>query len=136
MSTIFEAQEPVLAYLINSGDINQETAELMWINCRLEMMQVEQALENLEVCISEECPTDKERSSSAKADISKTVNILHPQFLFARPNSSERRQLIQRFGGAAATAVSSPSPPLNDSVVGFWGLALDEEEIMKALFLA
>lgn len=158
---------------------------------------------------------DKERSSSAKADISKTVNILHPQvkqiivdclqernlmfpiskeekdlkiwqFLFARPNSSERRELIQRFGGAAATAVSSPSPPLNDSglqptsrehslngpnsasdvlsskqkkivvvavvvtaaatfvflhcslsaVVGFWGLALDEEEIMKALFLA
>lgn len=51
----------------------------MWINCRLEMMQVEQALENLEVCISEEWPMDKERSSSAKADISKTVNILHPQ---------------------------------------------------------
>ncbi|XP_022877515.1 21.7 kDa class VI heat shock protein isoform X3 [Olea europaea var. sylvestris] len=78
----WEAQEPVLAYLINSGEINQETAELMWINCRLEMMQAEQALENLEVCISEEWPMDKERSSSAKADISKTVNILHPQAKF------------------------------------------------------
>lgn len=36
-------------------------------------------------------------------------------FLFARPNSSRRRELIKRFGGSPATEVSSPSPQLNDS---------------------
>lgn len=36
-------------------------------------------------------------------------------FLFARLNSSRRRELIQRFGGAPAPAVLSPSPELNDS---------------------
>lgn len=46
----------------------------MRINCRLELMHAEQALENLEVSVSEEWPTDKELSSSTKADMSKTVN--------------------------------------------------------------
>ncbi|CAA3008964.1 formin 5 [Olea europaea subsp. europaea] len=150
----WEAEEPLLAYLIDSGEINQEMAELMWINCRLEMIHTKEALENLEVHASEEL-TDKELLSSPKSDFSKTVNVLHPQvkqilvdclwernlafpisdeekglknwynkymgFLFARLNSSRRRELIQRFGGAPAPApapapaVPSPSPELNDS---------------------
>ncbi|KAL2476221.1 Formin-like protein 5 [Abeliophyllum distichum] len=150
-----EAQEPLLAYLMDSGEINQEMAELMWINCRLELIHAKEALENLELCALEEWSTDKKLSnvrSSPKEDMSRTVNVLHPQvkqilvdclrernlmfpiseeenglknwytkymgFLFARLNSSRRRELNQRLGSAPASAVlsSSPAPSiLNDS---------------------
>ncbi|KAL2466868.1 Formin-like protein [Abeliophyllum distichum] len=144
-----EGQEPLLAYLMDSGGINQEMAEFLWLNCRLEFMHAKEALENLESYASEVRSSDSKKLSngrlSSKADIHKTANCFHPRvkkilldylrernlmlpvsgeekglkswytrylgFLFARPDSSSRRELIQRIGEAPARAptVSPPS---------------------------
>ncbi|KAL6529620.1 hypothetical protein OROGR_015243 [Orobanche gracilis] len=43
-----EEQESLLAYLIDSGVLNQEMAELLWVNCMLELSQIRNTLQNLE----------------------------------------------------------------------------------------
>ncbi|KAL2483626.1 uncharacterized protein Fot_45111 [Forsythia ovata] len=141
-----EGQELLLTYLMDSGEINQEMAEFLWLNCRLEFIHAKEALENLESYVR--LSDNKKHSNgrlSGKADIHKTANCFHPRdkkilldylrernlmlpvsgeekglkswytrylgFLFARPDFSSRRELIQRIGEAPARAptVSPPS---------------------------
>ncbi|KAL2472902.1 formin-like protein 5 [Forsythia ovata] len=75
-------QEPLLAHLIYSREINQEMAELLWIHCRPELIHAQKAVD-LELYLPEEWSSYSKEllnsRSSTKEDFHKTVSVLPPQ---------------------------------------------------------
>lgn len=147
----WQARDLLVAYLMDTGEINQEMVEFLWLNCRLELIHAKKVLD-LESYASEERSGDSKKLSkdrlSGKADIHKTANCLHPQvkkilldclrernlmlpvcgeeecfkssytgyLLFASPDSSSRRELIQRIG-EAPSPVHTVSPPSQATLI-------------------
>ncbi|KAL2247581.1 UNVERIFIED_CONTAM: Formin-like protein 5 [Sesamum indicum] len=79
----WEEREPLLAYLIDSGEINQEMAALLRTNCRHELLHAKKTLQDLL-----ELRSVKESSSDGKEFLNgmfqrtrlhDTVNVLFPQ---------------------------------------------------------
>ncbi|KAK4387002.1 Formin-like protein 5 [Sesamum angolense] len=79
----WEEREPLLAYLIDSGEINQEMAALLKTNCRRELLHAKKTLHDLL-----ELRSVKESSSDGKEFLNgmfqrtrlhDTVNVLFPQ---------------------------------------------------------
>ncbi|XP_019183461.1 PREDICTED: formin-like protein 5 [Ipomoea nil] len=77
-----EAQEDLLATLINSGEINQDKAELVWLNCRVELIDAMATVQDLEFYIQENKGNNgivsKGTRSRTKDDKQKFINFLHP----------------------------------------------------------
>ncbi|KAL3850812.1 hypothetical protein ACJIZ3_012694 [Penstemon smallii] len=55
-----ENEEPLLAYLVGSGEINEEMAEILRINCRLELLHAKKTLQDLQLHLKEEKSSDSE----------------------------------------------------------------------------
>ncbi|KAL0399283.1 UNVERIFIED_CONTAM: Formin-like protein 5 [Sesamum radiatum] len=77
-----EGHEPLLAYLLESGVINQEMAELLRVNCMPELLNAKKRLQDVELHFMEERARDSSKllngwTSSTK--IHDTVTVLLPQ---------------------------------------------------------
>ncbi|KAG8365028.1 hypothetical protein BUALT_Bualt18G0060300 [Buddleja alternifolia] len=102
-----EEQEPLLAYLIDSGEINQETAEFLRSNCKLELLHAKKTLQDLESRFMKEKSSDSEELLSARWSITKMQDTHVKQILldclraknlgplFPEHYSSRRRELAQ-----------------------------------------
>uniref|UniRef100_A0A5B6YZ69 Formin-like protein n=1 Tax=Davidia involucrata TaxID=16924 RepID=A0A5B6YZ69_DAVIN len=127
-----------------SRETNEDMAELLWVNCWLELIHAKEAIEDLELYVPEEqssCSNEiiSKSRSLAKENIHKAISVLHPQVkqtlldclrkknllflvsgeesnsknwytkhlesLFASPDASRRRELIQ---SSAETPAPSP----------------------------
>ncbi|CAA3010938.1 formin 5 [Olea europaea subsp. europaea] len=82
MESKMEEEEPLLAYLIYSGGINKDMAELLWIHCRPELILAQTALDR-ELYLPEQWSSYSKEllsiRSSTKEDLHKTVSMLQPQ---------------------------------------------------------
>ncbi|XP_027172555.1 formin-like protein 5 [Coffea eugenioides] len=131
------APESSLASLVNLMERNQDVAELLMANCRLELMRANEAVEeSSEVIVN--------GRSLAKSDAQKFLTVLNPKvertlleclrkkdlvflesgeekdsknwyiryldFIYTRPGASRGRRLIQSFGEAPAPSPALPSP--------------------------
>ncbi|KAF5942735.1 hypothetical protein HYC85_020377 [Camellia sinensis] len=133
------------------GGLNDDLAVQLWVHCEVELLNAEEAVEDLELYVPEEKYGINNGiiSSStllAKEDIQKAILVLHPQgkrtlldclrknnipylvsgeeshtknwytkyleFLFARTDAHRRRQLLQSFAPAPASAPTVESPKL------------------------
>ncbi|KAL7218101.1 hypothetical protein ACSBR2_011387 [Camellia fascicularis] len=133
------------------GGLNDDLAVQLWVHCEVELLNAEEAAEDLELYVPEEKYGINNGiiSSStllAKEDIQKAILVLHPQgkrtlldclrknnipylvsgeeshtknwytkyleFLFARTDAHRRRQLLQSFAPAPASAPTVESPKL------------------------
>nr|GMD56175.1 formin-like protein 5 [Ipomoea batatas] len=77
-----EAKEDLLASLINSGEINQDKAELVWLNCRIELIDAMATVQDLEFYVQENKGNNgivSKGRSRTKDDKQKFINFLHPQ---------------------------------------------------------
>ncbi|XP_031119819.1 formin-like protein 5 [Ipomoea triloba] len=77
------AEEDLLASLIKYGGINHDQAELIWLNCRIELIHAKEAVEDPEFSVRvDKYKGNRERvsngRSSTKEETQKIVNILHP----------------------------------------------------------
>ncbi|KAL0353584.1 UNVERIFIED_CONTAM: Formin-like protein 5 [Sesamum angustifolium] len=77
-----EGHEPLLAYLLESGVINQEMAELLRVNCMPELLNAKKRLQDVELHFMEERASDSSKlligwPSSTK--VHDTVTVLLPQ---------------------------------------------------------
>ncbi|CAA0816238.1 Formin-like protein 5 [Striga hermonthica] len=135
----WEGRESLLAYLLDSGVINQEMAELLRDKCMLQLLQIQKTLQNVE---------EEENSSASnnfpnfwhfRAQVHNPINVLVPQvnqilidcvreknqeesldtwytpyvsFVFSHRSSSMRRVLPETPAQAPAPSptVYSPSP--------------------------
>ncbi|KAK6134931.1 hypothetical protein DH2020_031309 [Rehmannia glutinosa] len=75
----WEEQEPLLAYLIDSGVINQEMAELLRVNCMHELLHARKTLQDLELHFTEVKSSDSNELLNSRLSRTKTFNILLPQ---------------------------------------------------------
>ncbi|XP_019193442.1 PREDICTED: formin-like protein 5 isoform X2 [Ipomoea nil] len=76
-------EEDLLASLINSGDINHDEAELVWLNCRIELINAKEAVEDLELFVQEGQYSGKNeiisrRRQPTKTDMQKYESLVHP----------------------------------------------------------
>ncbi|XP_059662540.1 formin-like protein 5 [Cornus florida] len=67
-----------------SLEINEDMAELLWANCRLELIHAKEAVEDLESYVPEEKSSSSnkiilESRSLTKENIQKFIGVLHPQ---------------------------------------------------------
>ncbi|KAL8033638.1 hypothetical protein ABFX02_13G172600 [Erythranthe guttata] len=81
-SSKWDEHKPLLSYLVDSGMINQEMAELLRVNCMVELVNAQKTLQDLEF------HSTKDRSSDSieflngrfsRKKIHETVNFLLPQ---------------------------------------------------------
>ncbi|KAI3457007.1 hypothetical protein Pfo_013670 [Paulownia fortunei] len=78
----WEEQEPLLAYLVKSGVINLEMAELLRVNCMLELLHAQKTLQDLELHFMEERSSDSNELLNGRLSRMKmhdAVNVLLPQ---------------------------------------------------------
>ncbi|XP_031104820.1 formin-like protein 5 isoform X2 [Ipomoea triloba] len=75
-------EEDLLASLINSGDINHDEAELVWLNCRIELINAKEAVEDLELLVQEGQYSWKNeiisRRQPTKTDMQEFESLVHP----------------------------------------------------------
>ncbi|KAA8523741.1 hypothetical protein F0562_010164 [Nyssa sinensis] len=67
-----------------SGEINEDMAEILWVNCRLELVHVKEVVEDFELYVTEEKSSSSngiisKSRSLAKENIQKAISVLHPQ---------------------------------------------------------
>ncbi|KAL0406885.1 UNVERIFIED_CONTAM: Formin-like protein 5 [Sesamum latifolium] len=78
-----EEREPLLAYLIDSGEINQEMAALLRTNCRNELLHAKKTLQDLlEMRSVKESSSDGKKllnGMSHRTRLHDTINVLFPQ---------------------------------------------------------
>ncbi|KAL3645473.1 hypothetical protein CASFOL_010653 [Castilleja foliolosa] len=89
----WEEQEPLLAYLIDSGVINQEMAELLQLNCMPALSQVQNTLQNIELHLTNE-KSSVSRSPGLKTH--DTINILLPEVYQILIDCVRGKNLLQR----------------------------------------
>ncbi|KAK6132964.1 hypothetical protein DH2020_033255 [Rehmannia glutinosa] len=76
-----EQQEPLLAYLIDSGDINEEMAELLRTHCRHEFLLAKKTLEDLELRLLERSSDSVEIPNArlSRTELYGALTVLCPQ---------------------------------------------------------
>uniref|UniRef100_A0A5B6Z1K3 Formin-like protein n=1 Tax=Davidia involucrata TaxID=16924 RepID=A0A5B6Z1K3_DAVIN len=67
-----------------SRETNEDMAELLWVNCWLELIHAKEAIEDLELYVPEEQSSSSNEiisksRSLAKENIQKAISVLHPQ---------------------------------------------------------
>ncbi|KAI4333797.1 hypothetical protein L6164_018559 [Bauhinia variegata] len=75
-----------LSQLLNpkSGQLDEDTAELLWTSCRIDLIHLKKEIENLDICFPEELSSNTdvinpEIRSLVRDNIQKLINAHHPQ---------------------------------------------------------
>lgn len=76
-----EEEEPLLDYLVDSGLINLEMAELLRENCRPELLQAQNTLQDFEQRLAEKSSysSELENGKSSRTQMHQAINVLFPQ---------------------------------------------------------
>lgn len=96
-----EEEEPLLAYLVDSGLINPEMAELLKYNCLPELLQAQKTLQDLELRFAEKSSYSSElvNGKSSRTQMHQAVNVLFPQVYQILMDCVKRKNLLLRNAG-------------------------------------
>lgn len=97
-----EEQETLLAYLVDTGEINQEMAESLRSHCRQELSQAKKILQNLELCFMKERSISREEhyGGSSRVRTHEVLNVVCPHVKQILVDCLRNKNLIRPVTGA------------------------------------
>ncbi|KAK4341814.1 hypothetical protein RND71_037630 [Anisodus tanguticus] len=73
-----DTDDHLLANLINSAEINRDMVELLWLNCRIELIRANEAVEDLEYYVVEENSSGRDEVLLKRPEKHTHVDDFHP----------------------------------------------------------
>ncbi|XP_009630423.1 formin-like protein 5 [Nicotiana tomentosiformis] len=74
-----DSEDYLLANLISSVEINRDMVELLWLNCRIELIRANEAVVDLEYYVAKEDSSGKDEVLlDSRSEKHKHVNVMHP----------------------------------------------------------
>ncbi|KAH6834802.1 formin homology5 [Perilla frutescens var. hirtella] len=95
-----EEEEPLLVYLVDSGLINLEMAELLRDNCLPELLQAQKNVQDFELRFAEKSSYSSELvdGKSSRAQMHQAVNVLFPQVYQILVDCVRGKNLLRNVG--------------------------------------
>ncbi|GKV15724.1 hypothetical protein SLEP1_g26483 [Rubroshorea leprosula] len=99
-------EEMFLSRLVDpsTGEIDEKMAELLWISCRQDLIDLKKAFEGPYLCLSEEMPScshvnNMKSHSLAKENIRKLIDVLYPQLKQTLLDCIRKKNLLDMVSG-------------------------------------